>query len=250
MIEDPWFYIVAVPAMLIVGLSKGGFGVLGLLPVPIMALAISPVQAAGIILPVLIISDIVALASYWRIFDRNLLVTMLPGALAGILIGYATASFVTEHEIRLIVGIVSVAFATDYWFRHRRNTEPREPNTAKGLFWGMVAGFTSFVSHAGGPPYQVYTAPLRLEPRLFAGTSVVFFAIVNAVKVVPYFLLGQFNPQNLLTSAVLLPLSIPATLLGVWLVKRFDPKTFYDVIYATIFAVGLFLVVESIAMIV
>jgi uncharacterized membrane protein YfcA len=120
------------------------------------------------------------------------------------------------------------------------------PNRIAAAFWGAVAGFTSFVSHAGGPPFQVYAAPLRLEPRLFAGTSVILFALVNAVKLIPYFFLGQFDTQNLATAAILLPISIPATLLGVWLVRRFDPRAFYDLIYATIFLVGMYLVVERI----
>ena len=116
---------------------------------------------------------------------------------------------------------------------------------AKGVFWGALSGFTSFVSHSGGPPYQIYVTPLRLAPRLFAGTTVVFFFIVNAVKLVPYFLLGQFSTGNLLTSAVLLPVSIPATFLGVWLIRRIDAKRFYEIVYVLIFAIGAFLIAES-----
>ena len=82
---------------------------------------------------------------------------------------------------------------------------------------------------------------------MFAGTSVIFFAIVNALKLVPYFYLGQFDRENLVTAAALFPLAIPSTLLAVWLVKRFDPKRFYYLIYATILVVGLYLVAESIA---
>jgi len=247
MITDPWFYAAAIPAMLVLGLAKGGFGVVGLAVVPILALAISPVQAAAITLPILIASDIVALVSYWRIWDKNLLAVMLPGALIGIVVGWLTAAWVTEHQIRLIVGIVSILFALDYWIRHKRSVVPHERNTAKGVFWGAVTGFTSFVSHAGGPPFQIYVAPLRVEPRIFAGTSVVFFAIVNAVKTVPYFYLGQFSSENLLTSAILLPVSIPATLFGVWLVKRIDPKAFYELIYWMIFVIGILLVWQSFA---
>ena len=246
MLHDPWFYAAAIPAMIVLGLSKGGFGIIGLLTVPILALAMSPVQAAGVTLPILILSDMVALTAYWRTWDTKLLLSMIPGAIIGIGIGWLTATWVTEHEIRLIIGIVSIIFAVDYWIRHRKSTTPHARNGLKAIFWGAVTGFTSFVSHAGGPPYQVYTAPLRLEPRVFAGTSVIFFAIVNAVKVIPYFFLGQFNPDNLLISAVLLPISIPVTLFGVWLVKRVDPKIFYDAINILIFLVGVFLVIESV----
>jgi uncharacterized membrane protein YfcA len=205
-------------------------------------MAISPVQAAGISLPILVVSDVIALFAYRRKFDAGVLKVMIPGALLGILIGWLTAAWVTEHLIRLIVGVVSVLFAVDYWFRNKRRLTPREPNTVKGVFWGTVTGFVSFVSHSGGTPFQMYAAPLRLDPVIFAGTSVIFFAVTNAVKLVPYFLLGQFDRENLITAAVIGPIAIPAVFLGVWLVKRTDPRRFYDLIYALIFIVGVFLV--------
>lgn len=242
MISDPWFYSAAIPAMIVLGLSKGGFAAIGILTVPIMALVISPVQAAGITLPILIFSDIVALISYRRIYDGHILKIMLPAAAVGVGIGWATAAWVTEGEIRLIVGVLSVMFALNYWFHHRHSTEGRQPNVARGGIWGVATGFTSFVSHAGGAPFQMYAAPLRLPPPVFAGTSVILFAAINAIKVVPYFFLGQLAATNLATSAVLLPISIPATLLGVWLVKRFRPEAFYNWIYASIFLVGLYLI--------
>jgi uncharacterized membrane protein YfcA len=245
MIADPWFYAAAIPAMLILGLSKGGFTTMGMLSVPIMALVISPVQAAGIVLPILVLSDIVALVSYRNIFDSRTLKIMLPAAVIGIAIGWATAAWVTEHHIRLIVGVVSVLFALNYWFRDRLKQEPHGHNVAKGGFWGIIAGFTSFVSHAGGPPFQMYAVPLRLAPRVYAGTSVILFAAINAIKLVPYFFLGQFDATNLTTSAILLPVSIPATFFGVWLVKKFETDAFYKWIYASIFVVGVYLILEG-----
>ncbi len=245
MIDDPWFYAAAVPAAVILGIAKGGFGSVGLLVVPILALVISPVQAAGILLPILVLSDFVAVASYWREWDRRVLLMMLPGGLLGIAIGWFTAAWVSEQEIRLILGVISVAFALNYWLRLRQNPKPREPEIIKGTFWATITGFTSFVSHAGGPPYQIFVAPLQLAPRIFAGTMVIYFFILNAVKLVPYFFLGQFGTENLLTSAVLLPVSIPATLFGVWLVKRIDARRFYELIYFLIFAIGIFLIAES-----
>jgi uncharacterized membrane protein YfcA len=245
MIDDPWFYAAAIPAIFILGLAKGGFGSVGILVVPVLSLAVSPVQAAGITLPILILSDFVAVASYWREWDRRVLAIMLPGALAGIAIGWWTAAWVSEEQIRLILGVVSVAFALNYWLRHRRNVTPHPADPVKGAFWGALSGFTSFVSHAGGPPYQIYVAPLRLAPRIFAGTLVIFFFIVNALKLIPYFFLGQFSSENLLTSAVLLPVSIPATFLGVWLIRRIDARRFYEIIYFLIFAIGAFLIGES-----
>ena len=245
MITDPWFYAVAIPAMVVLGVSKGGFTAVGTLVVPMLALMISPVQAAAIVLPILVLSDLVAVVSYRGIYDAKTLKIMLPGALIGIGIGWWTAAWVTDGEIRLIVGAISILFALDYWFRKRLSPHPHGHNVASGGFWGAVTGFTSFLSHAGGPPFQMYTVPLRLTPPIFAGTSVIMFAVVNAVKVVPYFLLGQFDATNLATSAVLLPASIPATFLGIWLVKVLDAALFYRAVYVLIFVVGIYLIWES-----
>jgi uncharacterized membrane protein YfcA len=239
MLSDPWFYAVAVPAMIILGLSKGGFGALGLLVVPIMSLVISPVQAAGITLPILVLSDLVALYSYRGQYDARTLWLMLPAAVLGVGIGWLTAAWVTEHHVRLIVGVLSAAFAIEYFLRGRHRLESRPQRPWVGRLWGMVSGFTSFVSHAGGPPFQVYVAPLRLPPIIFAGTSVIFFAAVNGMKLIPYFFLGQLDWSNLHVALILLPISIPATFLGVWLVRRFDPKRFYNLIYFLILLVGL-----------
>lgn len=245
MITDPWFYAAAVPAMLFLGLSKGGFASIGILAVPILALVISPVQAAGITLPILILSDIIAVVSYRRDFDSTTLKIILPAAIIGVGIGWATAAWVTDDHIRFIVGLIAVLFALNFWFRNRLKSEAHGQNVTKGSIWGVVTGFTSFVSHAGGPPYQLYTVPLRLPPRIYAGTTVIAFAAINTVKLVPYFFLGQFDTTNLTTSALLLPLSIPATLLGVWLVRRFQAEAFYNWIYASILLVGAYLVVDS-----
>jgi uncharacterized membrane protein YfcA len=247
MLYDPWFYIVAVPAMIILGLSKGGFSSAGMLTVPIMALVIPPVQAAGITLPILVLSDLIAVIAYWGVFDRRTIAIVLPGAVVGVGIGWLTAAWVTEPEVRLIVGLISVVFALNWWFRHRSKPEPRPQSVPRGVFWSTVSGFTSFVSHAGAPPYQVYAIPLRLEPRLFAGTSVLFFAVVNAIKTVPYFFLNQFDTQNLMAAAVLLPISIPATLAGVWLVKRVEPEPFYRILYALFLVIGVYLIYEGAA---
>lgn len=246
MIADPWFYVAAIPATIILGLSKGGFTAIGLLVVPILALVISPVQAAAIVLPILVLSDVVAVISYRGVYDLKTLAIMLPGAMIGIGIGWWTAAWVTEREIRLILGVISVLFTLNYWFRHRLRQEPHGQNVAAGGFWGILTGFTSFVSHAGGPPFQMYVTPLRLPPPIFAGTSVILFAVVNAVKVVPYFLLGQFDTTNLLASAILLPISIPATFAGIWLIKVMNATLFYEAVYALMFVVGVYLVWEGI----
>lgn len=245
-ISDPAFYAVAIPAVILAGLSKGGFGgTIGMLAVPMMSLVISPVQAAGIMLPILITMDAVGLFAYRSSFDRRSLLILLPAAILGICAGWATAAWVEEAHVRLIVGIISLLFVADY-IRKRKRPKGEQPHQPiKGIFWGAVSGYTSFVSHTGGPPYQLYMVPLRLAPAVFAGTTVIFFSVVNVIKLVPYFLLGQFDSTNLVTAAVLLPLAPLATLTGVRLVKIVDQAVFYKIIYVAMFVVGLKLVYDG-----
>jgi uncharacterized protein len=247
MITDPLFYAVAVPAVLLVGLSKGGFGgSVSMIGVPIMALAISPITAAGVMLPILIVMDVVALLAWRGIYDSGVLKLILPASMLGIALGYATSAATSEAAVRLLMGVLCLAFAVQWFFSARHRVEPAAASRPKGFFWGAVAGFTSFVSHAGGPPFQVYVMPLRLEPTVFAGTTVIFFGATNFVKLAPYFLLGQFSAENLATSAVLLPLAPLATMVGVWLVKRVPRERFYLVTYSLLIPVGLKLVADGI----
>lgn len=247
-ITDPYFYAAAIPAVFLVGLSKGGFGgTLAMLGVPMMALVISPIQGAGIMLPILLTMDAVALFAYRGTWDRESLKILLPAGAAGIGLGWATAAYVNDAFIILLIGIISLLFVADFLRKRRKSNEPARQNRVKGTFWGMVAGFTSFVSHTGGPPYQVYMVPLRLQPVLFAGTGAIFFATVNVLKLVPYFMLGQFDSTNLLTSAILLPIAPIATMTGVRLVKIVDPAFFYRIIYVLMTVIGVKLVYDGLS---
>ncbi|WP_018699445.1 sulfite exporter TauE/SafE family protein [Amorphus coralli] len=251
MILDPVFYLAAIPAVLIVGISKGGFGgSIGILGVPLMSLVTSPIHAAGIMLPILILMDFIAVASYWSVFDRKVLMMTIPGALVGVSLGYLMATSVDEAMVLLIVGMVAVAFTLDHWrkvYLSGRAPKKAGHNLIKGTCWGLVSGFTSFVSHAGGPPYQMYTVPLGLQKRIFAGTAVIFFFAMNVAKLVPYFLLGQFSAENLWTSAALFPVAALATLLGVWLVKIVPQELFYRILYIVVLLVGVKLIVDGIS---
>ncbi len=245
------FYAAAVTAVVLVGLSKGGLGgAFGLMGVPVLSLVISPVQAAAIMLPIMIAMDIAGLWVWRHHYDSTTVKIMLPGAVIGIGIGWLTAEFVTADIIRLIVGLIAIVFALRYAFeRYRSHTmgqaRPRQQSRAKGSFWATISGFTSFVTHAGGPPFQMYTLPLRLDPKTYTGTSTRYFAVVNAIKVLPYFALGQFDTANLTTSAVLLPLAPLATFSGAWVVKRMHPEIFYPLMYLMILATGLKLVADG-----
>lgn len=239
MIDIPLFYLIAVPAVLVVGISKGGFGSgLGILAVPSMALVVSPVQAAGIMLPILCLMDLVGVWSYRRQWDPANMKIIVPAAGVGIVIGTLTFDVMDESTIRLIIGGIALSFAADHWIG-RRSKEPAGRSTLKGGFWATVAGFTSFVAHAGGPPLSVYLIPQRLDRALFVGTTVIFFTAVNYAKLLPYWWLGQLAPGNLATSLVLMPLAPIGVILGIRLRDKISPVMFYETCYILLSIAGL-----------
>jgi len=239
MIQDPFFYLVAIPAVLIVGISKGGLGGgLGLIAVPLMALAVPPTTAATIMLPILCLMDLVGLWKFRGLGDRSTLLVLLPAALVGIILGALTFRYLSDDHIRLIVGTIAIAFTLNYYLR-KRSREPREPSVVRGSFWGALSGFTSFSVHAGGAPLNIYLLPLRLEKSTYIATTIVFFAAVNYIKLVPYALLGQFNGGLLLTSAALAILAPIGVLGGAWLQHRINEQLFYHLCYGFLLLAGL-----------
>ena len=249
MAPDLSFYLVAVPAVVLVGLTKGGMGeALSMMGVPLMAMVVAPVQAAAILLPVLIFMDWVSLWIWRKHGNMQVLKYMLPGALLGIGIGWGTAAMVPAFILRLVIGFTTILFALRYFYNLYRTEKgtvvaAKAQNTGAASFWGMLSGYTSFVTHAGGPPFQIYALPLGLDPKEFTGTSVRFFAVLNLVKFFAYASLGQFDTQNLWISATLLPFAPFATMAGAWIVKRMRPETYYPVMYgmALIAAIRLFI---------
>ncbi len=237
MITDPAFYVAAIPAVVLLGLAKGGFAGIGMLALPLMALVVSPVQAAAITLPILLVQDAVSVWAYRRQWDGRNVAILSAGAVFGILAGYLLAAQVSDAVVRLAVGVISVAFAIQRLALGARAKVSGAP-VAPGLFWGAVSGFTSFVAHAGGPPFQVYVMPQKMHRELFAGTGAVFFAIINTIKAPPYFALGQFTRENLTTAAVLFPLAIVSTWAGVVLVRRVSGERFYTIVYLLLIGVG------------
>jgi uncharacterized protein len=238
---DPWFYAVAIPALLLIGISKGGFGGgFGTVGVPLMALAIPPIQAAAILLPVLALMDLVGLYKYRGNWDRLQMRILAPGAVAGIVLGSLTFAVTSDDFVRLVIGAIAVGFTLWHWARGWVGMVSRQsrPSLARGSFWSGVAGYTSFVAHAGGPPLNVYLLPQRLEKSTYVGTTVVYFALVNYVKLVPYGLLGQFDATNLATSLVLAPLAPIGVLLGVAMQERISEVLLFRVVYAALLLTG------------
>ena len=226
------FWALAVLASVFVGMGKGGLPVVGMLSVPVLALVpgISPVTAAGLMLPLYVVSDMFGLYAYRHAFDRRVLAILLPAATLGILLGYLTAKVVSEAWVTVLIGVIGVAFALNLLIKRQVVVEPAQAKVAPGVFWGALTGFTSFVSHSGGPPYQVYTMPLGMTKAVFAGTSTIAFAYINAVKLIPYYLLGQINLASLEKVLVLMPIAAASVFVGVRLVKWLPERLFFQLV--------------------
>jgi len=246
LLTDPGFYLVSIPAVLLYGISKGGFGgSVAVLAVPLMSLMMSPTQAAAILLPILVAMDAVVVRTYWGRFDRHALWIMLPGAMVGIGIGYLSADAMNDNVMRILVGTLSLVFGAQSLLQWQSHAS-RQHNAVSGGLFGALAGFTSFSIHAGGPPFTMYLLPKQLPPLLFAGTAGIFFAVVNFAKLFPYYHLGQFSSDNLFYSLILVPLAPLGVKLGHYLVIRSDPSFYYRVISIFLLVVGVKLLWEGV----
>ncbi len=238
------FYGLAIASSFLVGLSKGGLPMVGVLGVPVLALVISPVAAAALLLPIYIASDMFGLWAFRHQFSRRNLVILIPAATLGIVIGWATFSVVSERLVTGLVGAIGMAYCINAVIK-RGNVARREADVPRGVFWGTITGFTSFVSHTGGPPYQMYTLPQKMEKMVFAGTSTILFAVVNAIKLIPYYALGQFNPGNLTIAAKLAPVAVFGAWAGYKATRFIPEKLFFRLVEAALLIVSVKLLYDA-----
>jgi hypothetical protein len=246
-ITDPFFYLVAVPAVLLLGISKSGFGAgFGSLAVPMMALAVSVPQAAAILMPVLLLMDLLGIAALRKDLDRALLRFLLPFGLLGTLIGALLFRLLAAHWVAGIVGVFTLLFLAQRLLWPPRADQAPPPRWL-GALLTTVSGFTSFIAHAGGPPITAYVLPLRLRPVVFAATLSWFFFFINLSKWLPYAWLGLLDWRNLATSVLLLPLAPLGVWIGVRLARRIDAALFYRLIHLGLLLTGLKLVWDALA---
>ncbi len=232
------FWLAALIAAVLVGLSKGGLPVVGMLGTPILALVLPATTAAGLLLPVFVVSDVFGLYAYRRHYSARNLAILIPAAIIGVALGWTTASIVSERLVTALVGLIGLVFSMNLLLRRQPEPVARAAKVAPGLFWGAIAGFTSFVSHAGAPPYQVYVLPQNMDKAVFAGTSTILFACINTVKLIPYYALGQLSSANLQVAVVLLIPAALAVFAGVWLVRVIPQKLFFQLVTWALLAVS------------
>jgi uncharacterized membrane protein YfcA len=237
-ITDPLFYLCAVPGVIMLGLSKGGFSGVGMISTPLLALIMPPLEAAAFLLPIILLQDVVSVWVYRRVWDPWNLKVLLPGAVLGVGAAWLLAAYVSDGAVRLVVGLIALGFVAYAFLRHMLPTEPRRPRASQGVFWGALSGFTTTLIQIGAPPYYAFVLPQRLEKMIYVGTTVMFFAFANMLKVAPYFALGQFSSAGLATSITLFPLAIAANFLGIWLVRVTPEALFYRITNVIVFLLG------------
>jgi uncharacterized membrane protein YfcA len=245
-ITDPLFYLLAIPAVTLLGLGKGGFAGVGMISTPLLALVVSPLQGAAILLPILICQDAISVWTYHRQWSDSNLKVLVPGSVLGIGSAWLLASHVSNAAIELSVGAIGLCFVLHIWLAARIGTllgrtseKARRPQTVMGILWGALAGFMSTLTQVGAPPYQIHMLPQRLDKLTLVGTTVIFFALMNLMKIVPYFALDQFSPRTLATSLALLPLAVATNFLGIWVVHKTPTEQFYRIAYLLMLLISL-----------
>jgi len=242
-ITDPLFYALAIPAVVALGLSKGGFAGAGQMATPMLALAMPPLEAAAVLLPIMMAQDAAALWVYRKDWNGLILATTLPGALLGVGAAWLLAAHISDAAVRVFIGVTTIAFVLYYWLGPKRVAqEAAQPGVTVGVMAGAMSGFTSTLCQAGGPPFQMYTLAQKLTKMNFVGTTAFFFATTNALKVMPYVALGQFSTKGLGTSLVLLPLAMLTNMLGFWVVRITPQEVFYKITMVLMFAISIELV--------
>ena len=242
MITDPLFYLLAVLAVVLQGLSKGGFLGLGLVSLPLMSLYVPPLKAAAIILPTVLAQDALMVWTFrrtWSAWNLKILVPSMAGGIATA--GLFAASLSTAH-VRLAIGVIAGLFVLRHWLGSRFERFVPQPGLLTGIVFGTIGGFTTMLANAGGPVWQMHLLPQRLDKLTYVGTFSVLFASSNLLKTPAYGALGQLTQENLLVGAILLPIAVMANYTGIWLVRRISTELFFRIAYVLMFFISVELI--------
>lgn len=247
---DPVFFAAAIPAVLISAASKGGFGGgAGFASAPLLALAMPPAEAVGLLLPLLMLMDVISLPPYWRKWDWHHSLLLMAGGIPGTLLGWWVFGRISPDGVRLFIGLTAVGFVVFQVARTRGWLKPpdSDPGPAKGLLWGTVTGFTSFISHAGGPPASMYLLGLKLDKTTFQASSVLVFWWINLIKVPAYVEVGMLNRSLVTPILVLAPIAVAGVFLGVWAHRRVSDRFFFALTYVLLTVTGTKLIWDALA---
>lgn len=240
---DVTFYFVVVVAGLLIGLSKGGLGaVLVVLVAPILSLVMPTSEALSFSLPLLIFADVLALYIYWKKWDSNYLRLMVPAAIVGIVVGTWLLATLPDIAMRRILGIFTLIFILFRVLSARLMTVEYQPRNWHGYLTGAVSGLGSSLANSGSPPFTVYMLMQEVSPEVFVGTTTIFFAIVNTLKLPAQMAAGLMSFDRLLATLWVVPIVVFGVWVGQWMIKRINQVVFERILLLLLFIVSMVLI--------
>jgi len=266
-----WWSVVFL-AVFLIGVTKSGFGSgVGLMIVPMMAIAMGHIpqrgsQAAlGLLLPLLVLGDLISVWQYRKTFFappadgqvlsvRQIMRRLMPGTLFGVVLGALLLwYFHSRNQVKLVegliraeIGIESVALVSLHWWNQYRGMQKHlMPEPARSHAIGAFAGTSSTLAHAAGPIISMYLLPLKLDRRLYVGTCALYFFVLNSSKLPVYWQAGQFEHAELSFTLKFLPLVVLGAVFGFWVNKRLSDKVFTKVVYIITFVLGWYILVDG-----
>ncbi len=235
------FFALAIPAVIFAGISKGGFGSgAAFAATPLLALILEPGAAIGLMLPLLMLMDVTALKPYWGKWDRDAALALTLGAVPGVILGSLLYKVTDPDAFRFLIGLVALGFVAFQLARRLGFYEPAAHHLSltAGRIAGVVVGFTSFISHAGGPPAAVFLLTRGLDKTTYQATTVITFWAVNVVKFVPYLMLGIFTWDTVKADLFLIPFAVLGVWVGVKAHHVLPERIYFAVVYVLLILTG------------
>jgi uncharacterized membrane protein YfcA len=248
LVLDLSFFLIAAPAVVFAGISKGGFGSgAAFAAATILALIVPPGLALGVMLPLLMLMDVASLRPYWGKWRWHEARLLILGGIPGVALGAMLFSVVDDDVFRVLIGVISVAFViwriciSRGWVTISGGNAP----DWQGGLAGFAAGFTSFVSHAGGPPAAVYLLSRGVSKTQYQACTVIVFWVLNIVKFVPYAFLGMFTLETGVANLALAPFALIGTWIGVKAHHLVPERVFFAFTYVVLMITGMKLIFDG-----
>jgi uncharacterized protein len=242
LLSDPLFVTASLAGVCLLGLSKGGFFGLGMMALPLMALAVPPMQAAAILLPTVLAQDALTIWAYRRDWSAWDLKIMIPSMAVGIAGATLVAAALSSAHIRLAIGLIAGAFVLRHWLGQHFDRLAARANALTGVLFGALGGVTTLLANAGGPAWQMHLLPRGLDKLTYVGTMTMLFAASNLIKIPAYGAIGQLTFENLAVGAALLPAAVISNYAGIWLVRRTPAELFFRIAYVLMFLIAIELI--------
>ncbi|WP_162683430.1 sulfite exporter TauE/SafE family protein [Rhodobacteraceae bacterium DSL-40] len=235
-------------AAFIVGTSKGGLSSAAALAIPLLSIWMDPLTAAGVLLPVYIASDVFGVWLYRHEYSTPNLKVLIPAGAAGVAIAALLAGWLSGPLATLLTGAIGLSYCIQATVRKlRAQTAPHPFDARKGVFWGILTGITSFISHSGAPPFQAFVLPQGLPKMNYAGTVTIVFAAVNLCKLPAYAAVGLMHDFAWKGFFAMAAIAAAGVLTGRKITQWLPDRIYIAFIQVTLFVLSVYLVWEGLA---